>query len=266
MIIEVFSRACLCVLPPAQWTQEARRASARCDLVFWKGRNGASLPPMPLESFALSRVHCFRSEVQVRVAPLTLVYGQNNAGKSTLLRSLALLAASVGAPKAAAALDLSGEAAGGASYRDIRSHIDALNEDPLLTFDFKESHSKAFAWMLAQRMMEFDNGAAADTLARYGAYALPKIRRMPPGRIATRAGLRVLCPPGKVDSFYKDIRSGAATKQLLEAQAIPREAISKLRENPPNLKEFVNIRQRELNDIEEKRFRAILERLFSKSA
>lgn len=90
---------------------------------------------MSLQAFALSRVHCFRSEVQVRVAPLTLVYGQNNAGKSTLLRSLALLAASVDTPKSAT-LNLSSEAAGGASYRDLRTRLDALNEVKFtLTFD-----------------------------------------------------------------------------------------------------------------------------------
>lgn len=99
---------------------------------------------MPLQAFALSRVHCFRSEARLRVAPLTLVYGQNNAGKSTLLRSLALLASSVGAPTSAA-LDLYCEAAGGASYRDIRSRIDSLNEVKfILTFENDDSIAFTF--------------------------------------------------------------------------------------------------------------------------
>jgi len=111
---------------------------------------------MSLQAFALSRVHCFRSEVRVRVAPLTLVYGQNNAGKSTLLRSLALLAASVGTPKSAA-LDLSSEAAAGASYRDIRSRLDSLNEVKFtLTFDHEQTVTFTF-------MAEADS--AAHTLA-----------------------------------------------------------------------------------------------------
>jgi len=82
---------------------------------------------MSLREFAVSRLHCFRNDARVRVAPLTLIYGQNNAGKSTLLRALALFASSVGG-RLGGALDLSSEAARGASFRDLRSRLDALNE------------------------------------------------------------------------------------------------------------------------------------------
>lgn len=82
---------------------------------------------MPLREFAISRVHCFRSEARVRIAPLTLIYGQNNAGKSTLLRALALFASSVGGPPGGA-LDLSKEAARGASFEELRTRLDARNE------------------------------------------------------------------------------------------------------------------------------------------
>lgn len=82
---------------------------------------------MSLREFAVSRVHCFRSEARVRIAPLTLIFGQNNAGKSTLLRALALFAASVGGPPGGS-LDLSCEAARGASFEELRSRLDALNE------------------------------------------------------------------------------------------------------------------------------------------
>lgn len=82
---------------------------------------------MPLRELAVSRLHCFRREARVRVAPITLIYGQNNAGKSTLLRALKLLSASSGAA-VPAALDLSCEAARGASFHDLRSRFDAVNE------------------------------------------------------------------------------------------------------------------------------------------
>ncbi len=82
---------------------------------------------MSVRAFVLSRVHCFRSEVSLHIAPLTLVYGANNAGKSTLLRAMMLLASSVGRGSPAS-LDLSCEAARGASFRDIKSRIDSVNE------------------------------------------------------------------------------------------------------------------------------------------
>ena len=82
---------------------------------------------MPLRELAISRLHCFRSDARVRIAPLTLVYGQNNAGKSTLLRALAVFAASVGG-RPGSPLDLASEAARGASFRDLRSRLDAVNE------------------------------------------------------------------------------------------------------------------------------------------
>jgi hypothetical protein len=84
---------------------------------------------MSVREFAVSRLHCFGSDARarVRVAPLTLIFGQNNAGKSTLLRALAMFAASVGAPPGGA-LDLSSEAARGASFHDLRSRLDSVND------------------------------------------------------------------------------------------------------------------------------------------
>lgn len=89
------------------------------------------IPLVSLFEFSISRLHCFRRLASLRFAPLTLLFGHNNAGKSTLLRSIALLASSVGGP-VAASLDLSCEAARGASYHDLRSRYDSVNE---MTFE-----------------------------------------------------------------------------------------------------------------------------------
>lgn len=104
---------------------------------------------MSLSEFSVSRVHCFRTEARLRIAPLTLLFGPNNAGKSTLLRALALCAASVGT-SLQAALDLGAEPARGAAFRDLRSQLDSVNQ---VAFTFKfaaadgASHSLSYIFM-----------------------------------------------------------------------------------------------------------------------
>lgn len=110
---------------------------------------------MPVSEFAVSRLHCFRSDARVRVAPLALLFGPNNAGKSTLLRALAMLAASVGAPTSAA-LDLSSEAARGASFHDLRSRIDSLNE---VAFSLGWAEGRGQTELATFRFMEEADGS-----------------------------------------------------------------------------------------------------------
>ena len=110
---------------------------------------------MGLATFSLSRMRCFRSLASVQIAPVTLIFGHNNAGKSTLLRAMSLLAASVGSPTSAA-LDLSCEAARGASYHDLRSRHDALNE---MVFTLKWEGEAGPAEAVTLRIMEEADGA-----------------------------------------------------------------------------------------------------------
>ncbi|GAB4517213.1 MAG: DUF3696 domain-containing protein [Haliangiales bacterium] len=63
----------------------------------------------------------FAAPTRVALRPLTLLYGRNNAGKSTLLRLLPMLAESVSSD-AVAPLVLSGQAGRDAHYRDVVSH------------------------------------------------------------------------------------------------------------------------------------------------
>lgn len=109
---------------------------------------------MALYEFSLSRVHCFRSEARVRIAPLTLLFGQNNAGKSTVLRALSLCAASVGT-SLQAALDLGAEAARGATFQELRSQIDSVNQ---VGFSFGFAAEGATQELTLRFMEESDGG------------------------------------------------------------------------------------------------------------
>lgn len=82
---------------------------------------------MSLVGFSVSRFRSFRAPASLTIAPLTLVYGPNNVGKSSLLRALRLFASSVGG-SVSAGLNLACEAARGATYHDLRSRHDATNE------------------------------------------------------------------------------------------------------------------------------------------
>lgn len=51
---------------------------------------------MSLRRFAVSNYRCFRDRQEVRLAPVTVVLGKNNSGKSALVRAPLLLAAGIG--------------------------------------------------------------------------------------------------------------------------------------------------------------------------
>lgn len=75
---------------------------------------------MQLKSFGCSRYKAFREQTFVEVRPLTIFFGRNNSGKSTLLRlpRLLLRALSSSAPKSSFPLDVSGVAYGRV-FRDL---------------------------------------------------------------------------------------------------------------------------------------------------
>ncbi|HSN99113.1 MAG TPA: AAA family ATPase [Candidatus Nanopelagicales bacterium] len=75
---------------------------------------------MPLPStLSAANYRAFARRTELELRPLTLLYGWNSAGKSALLRLLPLLGESVRSD-ATAALELSGEAGRGSSFRDVR--------------------------------------------------------------------------------------------------------------------------------------------------
>jgi predicted ATPase len=95
-------------------------------------------------TITVSNYRSFVDELQLELRPLTLIYGKNSVGKSSLLRLLPLIGDSV-SESASSPLDLSGEVGRGSSFLDVKwkgSVDDAA--DPYLRL--------GFTWTQAARM------------------------------------------------------------------------------------------------------------------
>ncbi len=90
-----------------------------------------SNPSDRLFTLKLRAFRAFRDEANIDIRPLTLLYGFNQAGKSTLLRVLALLADSLQA--GAGPLDLQSPALRGATFKELGWMGQAPNLSPWLT-------------------------------------------------------------------------------------------------------------------------------------
>lgn len=82
-----------------------------------------------IKAIALQRYRGFVDEAVLELAPVTLLFGRNSAGKSALLRALPLMAASAGPtrPNRTGPLALEHNAAMGASYDEVRSSLSPSN-------------------------------------------------------------------------------------------------------------------------------------------
>lgn len=91
------------------------------------------MAPLPdrLFTLKLQAYRSFRDETVIDIRPLTLLYGFNQAGKSTLLRLLALLADSL--QPGAGPLDLQSPALRGASFKELGHLGREPNLSPWLT-------------------------------------------------------------------------------------------------------------------------------------
>ncbi len=74
---------------------------------------------MSLTGLYLQNFKCLADSGAIRLAPLTLIFGRNNSGKSSLLQSLLLLRQSLGAPLYGPCLNLAGPLYAAGSYSDI---------------------------------------------------------------------------------------------------------------------------------------------------
>ncbi|MFO0573741.1 MAG: AAA family ATPase [Polyangia bacterium] len=74
---------------------------------------------MTLTAFSVDNYRSFFDPVEIELRPLTLLFGYNSVGKSALMRTLPLIAASVD-PMNAAPLALRSMAARGATFSDLR--------------------------------------------------------------------------------------------------------------------------------------------------
>lgn len=78
----------------------------------------------------VERYRCFVAAATIELRPLTVLFGKNSAGKSTLLRALPLVAASCGPSTAnrTGPLALEHSAAMGVRYGDLRTYLVARND------------------------------------------------------------------------------------------------------------------------------------------
>lgn len=168
----------------------------------------------------------------------------------------------------------------GAVYRALEDHALALARGerprapsrrqvrkPLPRFDFRSTRSRALAWMFARGMMAYDQGRAADALAAAGSEALVRLATPPIGAtgVTSSAALRVLCPPEQLERLRREVRDGTIDPRLCDAQVLSDEALHQLRKKPRDVAQFTSLRERDLNELEEKRFREIQGRLFRNS-
>ena len=74
---------------------------------------------MSLTSLRLSNFKCFEDSREIPLAPLTLIFGRNNSGKSSIIQSLLLLRQSIRAPMEMPRLYLAGPLYAVGSFEDI---------------------------------------------------------------------------------------------------------------------------------------------------
>ena len=74
---------------------------------------------MPLTTIRLQNFKSFKDSDLIALAPLTVIFGRNNTGKSSILQSLLLLRQTVDGPADVARLNLRGPAYAAGGYRDI---------------------------------------------------------------------------------------------------------------------------------------------------
>lgn len=74
---------------------------------------------MSFSGLQLTEFKCFADSGPIRLAPLTLIFGRNNSGKSSVLQSLLLLRQSLGAPSYGPRLNLGGPLYSAGAFTDI---------------------------------------------------------------------------------------------------------------------------------------------------
>lgn len=88
---------------------------------------------MPINGFWVKNYKAFADKTEIKIRPLTLLFGYNSAGKSALLRVLPLLADSVRSSNTGepAPIALDSEAARGATFEDLQCQ---LTDHPAISF------------------------------------------------------------------------------------------------------------------------------------
>lgn len=108
---------------------------------------------MPLTSMRLKNFKCFRDSGDISLRPLTVIFGRNNTGKSSILQSLLLLRQTLESPEYGPRLDLRGPYYKAGSYAEI-VHMHKSREHMQMSFVFESPQSK--------RQTEFELEIAAN--------------------------------------------------------------------------------------------------------
>jgi predicted ATPase len=89
---------------------------------------------MAIRKMRLRNFKCFADSGDVPLAPLTVIFGRNNSGKSSILQSLLILRQTLDSPEYGPRLDLRGPQYPAGSYRDI-VHQHRAKEHILMSFE-----------------------------------------------------------------------------------------------------------------------------------
>ncbi|MBK8259263.1 MAG: DUF262 domain-containing protein [Polyangiaceae bacterium] len=130
-------------------------------------------------------------------------------------------------------------------------------------FDFRGSRSRALAWCLANRMADHGHPETPMLLAELGGRAMARINLPKKANSAEPAALRVLLHPDEIDAFRQDLNSGQVRDtKLIKAQLLSHQAVRAFSKGDNGIQKFTEIRERDLNQMEEKKFAAAGKRLF----
>ena len=89
---------------------------------------------MSINRIRLHNFKCFADSGDIPLAPLTVIFGRNNTGKSSILQSLLLLRQTLDSPEYGPSLDLRGPHYPAGTYRDI-VHQHRAAQNVLMEFD-----------------------------------------------------------------------------------------------------------------------------------
>jgi predicted ATPase len=120
------------------------------------------IAPIMLTAFSLENYRAFPEKTTVELRPLTLLFGYNNVGKSSLIRALALMADSARS-SGRGVLDLASEAARDCDFDDLLSRLSGSEKLRLgLTFEEGEQIEAEIAQALKGRRFVSDLRIARD--------------------------------------------------------------------------------------------------------
>lgn len=137
------------------------------------------------------------------------------------------------------------------------------SRQPIPRHNFLSARSRTLAWMLARRMMKHDGGQAADVLAEFGSAALVRLVTPPKSvDLASKSALRVLASPVEIDLLRGKLKGDGLDSSFTDAQVISDKALAELQRNERDVRRFVEIREKDLNKMEETKFKEVIKNLF----